>query len=96
MKITYTPEYSPSMRGKVEAYYKSVFMELFVAEEGICIDGMQSSNPGEGECQEMIDLLREDFKGKQLSGSPPLSTAAKHIFDKKGVIYPKRTNTISE
>ena len=57
MKITYIPEYSPSLRGKVDAYYKSVSMELYVAEEGVCIDGMESSNKGNGECQEMISLL---------------------------------------
>jgi hypothetical protein len=93
MKIIYTPEYSPSMRGEIKARYKSVFMELYVADEGVCIDGMESSNQGKGECQEMIDLLREDFKGKELSGSPPVNPIAKHIFDKKGVVYQKGKST---
>jgi hypothetical protein len=89
MRITYTPEYNPSLRGKVDAHYKSVSMELYIAEEGVCIDGMESSNKGKGECQEMISLLREDFKGKELSGSVPVNPIAKHIFDKMGVVYPK-------
>jgi hypothetical protein len=89
MGITYTPEYSPSISGNVEARYKSVFMELFIADEGVCIDGVNSSNPCKGEFQEMIDLLREDFKGKELSGSVPVNPIAKHVFDKKGIVYPK-------
>jgi hypothetical protein len=96
MKITYTPKNSPSLRGKVEAYYKSVFMELYVAEEGVCIDGVNSSNPGQGEFQEMIDLLREDFRGKELSASVPVNPIAKHVLDKKGIVYPKGKSTLKE
>jgi hypothetical protein len=35
----------------------------------------------------MIDLLREEFKGKRLCASPPVNKASKHILDKKGVEY---------
>ena len=89
MRIKYVPEYSPTLRGKVDAYYKQVSMELYISDEGVCIDGMNSDNPGHGECQEMMDLLREDFKDKELCGSPPVSDASKHIFDKKGIEYRK-------
>jgi hypothetical protein len=89
MKIRYTPEYSPSLHGKVEARYKSVFMELYIAEDGVCIDGVDSANQGKGEFQEMIDFLREDFKGKVLYASVPVNPIAKHVLDKKGIIYPK-------
>jgi hypothetical protein len=97
MKVTYTPVKKPPKNvEKIEARYKNVVMELYVGDEGVCIDGMESSNPGKGECQEMIVLLREDFQGKELSASPPLSAAAKHIFDKIGVIYAKGKGSILE
>lgn len=48
---------------------------------------MESTNKGKGECQEMIDLLREDFKDKELYSSPPLGDIPRHILDKKGVEY---------
>jgi hypothetical protein len=88
MKVTYTRVNSPSVRGEIiEARYKNVIMELEEGDDLVFIYGMESSNQGKGECQEMIDLIKEDFKGKRLCGSPPLSAASKHIFDKMGVNY---------
>ncbi len=84
------------MHGNVKAQYEHVSMDLYIGEDGVCIDGMKSSNQGKGECQAMIVLLREDFQGKDLSASPPLSPAAKHIFDKMGVIYAKEKESVLE
>ena len=90
MKVTYTTVYSPSMRGEIiKAKYKGVTMELEIGDDLVFIHRMESTNQGKGECQEMIGLIREDFKGKSLHGSIPLSEAAKHIFDKMGVFYEK-------
>jgi hypothetical protein len=93
VKITYVPEHSPSLRGKVEAYHKGAYMELYIADEGVCIDGVQFTNQGNGEFQEMIDLLKEDFKGKELYGSVPVNSIVKYVFDKKGILYPKGTGS---
>ena len=87
MKIAYAPAYSPSMRGKVMAQFKHVFMELEISDDLVFIWGMESSNPGKGECQEMIALLKEDFKGKKFGSSPPVNEASKHILEKMGVNY---------
>ena len=58
MKVTYTRVNSLSMRGKIiEARYKNVIMELEEGDDLVFIYGMESSNQGKGECQEMIDLI---------------------------------------
>jgi hypothetical protein len=90
MKVTYTTVYIPSMRGEIiKAQYKGVTMELEIGDDLVFIHGMESANQGKGECQEMIGLIRKDFKGTSLHGSTPLSEAAQHIFDKMGVFYEK-------
>ena len=86
--IRYGRAYDEGMRREItEARYKGVIMELEEHEDLVFIYGIVFSNKGKGECQEMIDLLREDFKGKRLCSSPPVSKAAEHNLDKKGVNY---------
>ncbi len=88
MTITYRRVYDEDLRSEItEARYKGVIMKLDEWDDMVFIHGMESSNKGKGECQEMIDLLRKDFKGKRLCSSPPVSDASKHILDKKGVDY---------
>jgi hypothetical protein len=62
-------------------------MKLDVFDDMVFIYGMESSNGGKGECQDMIDFLGEEFKGKRLCSSPPTSERAKHILEKKGIEY---------
>lgn len=88
MEITYARINNPSLRGDItKAQYKHVYMELEISDDLVFIWGMESSNPGNGECQEMIALLKEDFKGKRFGSSPPVREASKHILDKMGVNY---------
>ena len=88
MTITYGRAYDEGMRMEItEARYKGIIMKLEEFDDLVFIYGMESANKGKGECQEMIDLIREDFKGKRLCSSPPVSEASKHILDKKGVNY---------
>ncbi len=65
-KIKYKKVKPPMLDGWVyHATYKGVFMELALSEEDkspwVSIYMMTSKNHGRGECQEMIDLLKEDF-----------------------------------
>lgn len=88
MRIIYERAYDNGLRHKItEARYKGVILKLDVFDDLVFIWGMESSNPGKGECQEMIALLKEDFKGKRFGSSPPVSEASKHILDKMGVNY---------
>lgn len=88
MKITYGRAYDESLRSEVTiARYKGVTMKLDIWDDLVFIHGMESANEGKGECQEMIALLREDFQGKRLCSSPPVSKASEHILDKMGVEY---------
>lgn len=88
MKITYRPEHSSSLQREIiKAQYKGVIMELEEQKNLVFIYAMESFNKNQGECQEMIAHLREDFKGKELCSSPPVSQASKHILDKTGVNY---------
>ena len=98
MKIIYKKIYPPMLFEEYgspawvwHATYKNVIMEL---GEGIkkgkpwvSIYNMFSSNPNKGECQEMIELLKRDFKGKTLFASVPMNEIAKHIFDKHKIKY---------
>jgi hypothetical protein len=93
MKITYRQVRDDGLRREItEAQYKGVIMKLEEFNDLVFIYGMESSNEGKGECQEMIDLLKEDFKEKKLCSSPPVSSASKHILDKKGVNYKEFMN----
>ena len=86
--ITYERVYDEDLRSEVtEARYKGVTMKLDVFDDLVFIYGMDSANKNKGECQEMIALLREDFKGKRLCSSPPVSPASEHILNKMGVEY---------
>lgn len=88
MRITYERAYDNGLRSEItEARYKGVVMKLDVFDDLVFIYGMESANEGKGECQEMISLLKEDFKGMRLGSSPPVSEASKHILDKMGVNY---------
>lgn len=71
----------------IDAYYKGVFMNLAEGHDWVSIYLCESKNKGKGEVQEMIKLLREDFKGKKVCGSVPLNPVMKHIYDKCGVDY---------
>lgn len=73
----------------IEGYYKGVYMQLAVGKDWVSIYLVESKNPGQGEVQQMIDLVRGDYPGKRLTASAPLNNAMKHIFDKKGVEYSK-------
>lgn len=97
MKIIYKRAYDDGLHREItEAQYKGVIMILEEFDDLIFIYGMESSNKDKGECQEMIDLLREDFKEKRLCSSPPVSAASKHILDKKGVNYKEFMNGLKE
>ena len=99
--ISYKVHYPPMLKEKDgspgwvwHATYKGVFMELGADDEGrkdgkpwVSIFLMESKNKNKGECQEMIDLIREDFPGRILCASVPLNPTAQHIFDKKKVDY---------
>lgn len=88
MAIAYERAYDEGMQMEMtEARYKNVVMKLHIFEDWVFIYGMQSANGGKGECQEMIALLMEDFKGKRFGSSPPLSKASEHILDKWGINY---------
>ncbi len=88
MKIIYGRVYDEGLRSEVtEVRYKGVVMKLNILDDMVFIYGMESANKNKGECQEMIDLLMEEFKGKRLCSSPPVSDASKHILDKMGVEY---------
>jgi hypothetical protein len=71
----------------IEARYKLVYMQLAVEKDWVSIYFVSSHNQGQGEVQEMIDLLKKDCPNKRLMGSYPLTDTMKHIFDKKGVDY---------
>jgi hypothetical protein len=90
-KIQYEP-YPMFSEGVYTATYKSVEMIVAEGEDWISIYSCESGNPNKGEVQEMIDLLRKDFKGKKLWGSVSLSGPMKHIYDKKGVQYHRLEN----
>lgn len=86
--ITYDKVYDEGMHSELtEARYKGVIMKLDIYDDMVFIYGMKSENEGKGDCQEMINLLKEDFKGKRLCSSPPTSEKSKHILDKKGIEY---------
>lgn len=89
MKIAYKKVYDENLHVEkiTEAQYKGVLMELEVHEDMVFIYGMESTNRGKGECQEMLTLLMEDFKEKKICSSPPVSEVSKHILDKYGVNY---------
>jgi hypothetical protein len=86
--IAYGRAYDDGLhRAITEARYKGVIMKLDVFDDLVFINDMESANEGKGECQEMIALLKEDFKGKRLCSSPPVSDASEHILDKMSVEY---------
>jgi hypothetical protein len=86
MTITYGRAYDKCLRREItEARYNGVIMKLDVFDDLVFINDMESANEGKGECQAMIALLREDFNGKRLCSSPPVSNALEHILDKMGV-----------
>ncbi len=88
MRITYERAYDKGLRHEItEARYKGVVMKMDVLDDLVFIYGMESANKGKGECQEMIALLKEDFKGKKFGSSPPVNEASKHILEKMGVNY---------
>lgn len=70
-----------------EAYFKGVYMQLAKGDDWVSIYLVESKNAGQGEVQQMIDIIRGDFPGKRLLSSAPLNNAMKHILDKKGVEY---------
>lgn len=73
----------------LRATHKGVQIDIVEGDDWVSIWTMISTNPGKGECQEMIGLVRQDFPGKTLCGSIPLNPVAQHIFDKCGVDYPR-------
>ena len=82
--MIYTPIQQLGM-SLLEGRHKSVYMTLCEFQGSISIYSMESSNPGQGECQEAILELKRKY-GK-VYGSPPLNPTAKHVFDKMGVEY---------
>ena len=69
------------------AIYKDVHMTLGEGKDWISIYSVESGNPGSGEVQEMINLVKKDFPKKKLCGSVPLNPTMKHIYDKCKVSY---------
>ena len=80
-KIRYE-KYSEMGMETINAFYKGVFMNLAEGDDWVSIYLCESKNKGKGEVQEMIGLLREDFRGKKVCGSVPLNPVMKHIYDK--------------
>ena len=70
-----------------EAFFKGVYMQLATGKDWVSIYLVESKNPGRGEVQQMIDIVRGDFPDKRLVASVPLNDTMKHIFDKKGITY---------
>jgi len=85
-KIRYE-KYSEMGMETINAFYKGVFMNLAEGDDWVSIYLCESKNKGKGEVQEMIGLLREDFRGKKVCGSVPLNPVMKHIYDKCNVEY---------
>lgn len=85
-RIRYKQVHSMGM-DLIEARYKGVFMQLAEGDDWVSIYLVESSNPGKGEVQQMIDIIRGDYPTKRLTASAPLNDVIKHIFDKKGVEY---------
>lgn len=71
----------------IKATYKGVEMTLAEGDSWVCIYSCESKNKGKGEVQEMIELIKKDFPGKQLNGSVPLNPTMEHIYKKCGVYY---------
>lgn len=93
-KISYKKFYPPMLFNKDGsrawvwlARYKKVFMQVAEWPDRISIYEMISGNPGKGECQDMIRLLKKDFPGRIVYGSVPMNKTAKHIFDKHKILY---------
>ena len=85
--ITYKEsKYGFSLDG-IEATYKGVFAVIATGDTWVSIYSIESSNPGKGEAQEFIDILRKDYPDKELCASIPMNNVIKHIFDKKKVKY---------
>jgi hypothetical protein len=85
-KIRYE-KYSEMGMETINAFYKGVFMNLAEGDDWVSIYLCESKNKGKGEVQEMIGLLKNDFKGKTLNGSVPLNPVMEHIYAKCGVFY---------
>ena len=85
-KVRYE-KYSEMGMETINAFYKGVFMNLAEGDDWVSIYLCESKNKGKGEVQEMIGLLREDFRGKKVCGSVPLNPVMKHIYDKCNVEY---------
>lgn len=85
-KIRYE-KYNGAGMETINAFYKGVFMNLAEGGDWVSIYLCESKNKGKGEVQEMIELLRDDFKGKKICGSVPLNPIMKHIYDKCNVEY---------
>ena len=64
-KIRYE-KYSEMGMETINAFYKGVFMNLAEGDDWVSIYLCESKNKGKGEVQEMIGLLREDFREESL------------------------------
>lgn len=87
MKIKYKESTLGGMMAEpvLVASYKSVRMVLATKDDWVSIYSVDSFNPGKGEVQEMIDLVKKDFPDKRLLGSVPLNQKMKHIYIKKRI-----------
>jgi len=77
----------------LEATYCSTVMTLVDGEDAdgpwLSIWSMASLVQNHGHCQRMIAQLRVEWPNHALYGSVPIHPAARHIFDKHHVCYPK-------
>jgi len=71
----------------IEFRYKGVEGHIGVEDDRATIYDVESSNPGQGECQECLSLLKQHYEeeGKRFGCSVALNAAMRHILEKLGI-----------
>lgn len=91
--MRYKPSYATALFGDgtkvTSALHKKVVIDFIESDKSILIVTMESKNECKGFVQEAISLMMKRHKGKKFFATVPLHPAAKHIFDKMGIGYPK-------
>lgn len=66
-----------------EVKHKGVSISICPKDDYISIWSIESNNPGKGEVQETIKLLKQRYPNKKFYSSSPHTNAAKHILDRR-------------
>ena len=75
----------PTMDEILQVIHKGVVAHFGEGDDWITLYDVKSKNENKGECQEMLILMREKYKGKKFGGTVALNPAMKHIYRKLNI-----------